>query len=385
MIIFQNTLKKKGVLIIISFFFIFTPYIVMAIAIKNIFLKVLFLLKILVIMSKSKLEYIWLDGYEPTANLRSKTKVEEDFSGKLEDCPMWSFDGSSTQQAEGGSSDCLLKPVAIYPDPARKDGFLVMTEVLNADGSPHVSNGRATIDDDDNDFWFGFEQEYFIMDVDTQLPLGFPIGGYPGPQGLYYCSVGGRNTWGRDLVEEHADLCIEAGLNFEGINQEVAAGQWEFQLFAKGAKKAGDEIWIARYLLNRLTENYGYYIELHPKPVKGDWNGSGMHANFSNTTLRTCGSQETYEKICEAFRPVTKEHIAVYGEFNDQRLTGLHETAAITDFSYGVSDRGASIRIPIMTVEKGWKGWLEDRRPASNGDPYKIAGRIIKTVKSVEV
>nr|WP_299070053.1 glutamine synthetase beta-grasp domain-containing protein [uncultured Allomuricauda sp.] len=336
-------------------------------------------------MSKSKLEYIWLDGYEPTANLRSKTKIEEDFSGKLEDCSMWSFDGSSTKQAEGGSSDCLLKPVAIYPDPARVNGYLVMTEVLNADGTPHESNSRATIDDEDNDFWFGFEQEYFIMDVDTQLPLGFPIGGYPGPQGLYYCSVGGKNTWGRDLVEEHANQCIDAGLNFEGINQEVAAGQWEFQLFAKGAQKAGDEIWIARYLLNRLTENYGYYIELHPKPIKGDWNGSGMHANFSNTTLRTCGSQETYEKICEAFRPVTKEHIAVYGEFNDQRLTGLHETASINDFSYGVSDRGASIRIPLMTVEKGWKGWLEDRRPASNGDPYKIAARIIKTVKSAAV
>ncbi len=336
-------------------------------------------------MSKSKLEYIWLDGYKPTANLRSKTKIEENFSGKLEDCPTWSFDGSSTQQAEGGSSDCLLKPVAVYPDPARKDGFLVMNEVLNADGTPHESNARATIDDGDNDFWFGFEQEYFIMDVETQLPLGFPIGGYPGPQGLYYCSVGGKNTWGRDLVEEHADQCLAAGLNFEGINQEVAAGQWEFQLFAKGAKKAGDEIWIARYLLNRLTESYGYYIELHPKPVKGDWNGSGMHANFSNTTLRTCGSKEIYEKICEAFRPVTKEHIEVYGEFNDQRLTGLHETASIDDFSYGVSDRGASIRIPIMTVEKGWKGWLEDRRPASNGDPYKIASRIITTVKSADI
>ena len=110
-----------------------------------------------------------------------------------------------------------------------------------------------------------------------------------------------------------------------------------------------------------------------------------MHANFSNTVLRTCGSQETYEKICEAFRPVVKEHIAVYGEFNDQRLTGDHETAAINDFSYGISDRGASIRIPIITVEKGWKGWLEDRRPASNGDPYKIAGRIIKTVKSANI
>jgi glutamine synthetase len=202
---------------------------------------------------------------------------------------------------------------------------------------------------------------------------------------MYYCSVGGKNTHGRDLVEEHADQCIEAGLNFEGINQEVASGQWEFQLFAKGAKKAGDEIWVARYLLDRITEKYGYYIEYHPKPIKGDWNGSGMHANFSNTLLRTCGSQKTYEAVCEAFRPVVKEHISVYGEFNDQRLTGLHETASINDFSYGISDRGASIRIPIITVEKGWKGWLEDRRPASNGDPYKIAGRIVKTVKSAKV
>ncbi len=222
------------------------------------------------------------------------------------------------------------------------------------------------------------------MDSKTQLPLGFPVGGYPGPQGMYYCSVGGKNTFGRDFVEEHADLCIDAGLNFEGINQEVASGQWEFQLFAKGAKKAGDEIWIARYLLDRLTEKFGWYIEYHPKPIKGDWNGSGMHANFSNTILRECGSADKYAEICEAFRPVTKEHIAVYGEFNDQRLTGDHETASITDFSWGVSDRGASIRIPIIAVEKGYKGWLEDRRPSSNGDPYKIAARIIKTVKPVK-
>lgn len=337
-------------------------------------------------MAKIKLEYIWLDGYKPTQNLRSKTKVEdhENFQGTLEELGNWSFDGSSTLQAVGDASDCILKPVAIYPDPARNNGYLVMNEVYTADGVPHESNGRATIDDDDDDFWFGFEQEYFLMDSRTQLPLGFPIGGYPGPQGLYYCSVGGKNTWGRDLVEQHADLCIDAGLNFEGINQEVAPGQWEFQLFSKGAKKAGDEIWIARYLLDRLTEPHHFYIDYHPKPVKGDWNGSGMHANFSNTTLRTCGDQATYERICEAFRPVTEEHIEVYGEFNDERLTGLHETAAITDFSYGISDRGASIRIPIATVESGWKGWLEDRRPASNGDPYKIAGRIIKTVKSTE-
>ena len=338
-------------------------------------------------MAKIKLEYLWLDGYTPTQNLRSKTKVEEheNFQGTIEELGLWSFDGSSTQQASGGSSDCILKPVAIYPDPKRINGYLVMTEVMNADGTPHESNARATIEDDDNDFWFGFEQEYFIMNTDTELPLGFPRGGYPAPQGMYYCSVGGLHTHGRDLVEEHADMCIDAGLNFEGINQEVASGQWEYQLFAKGAKKAGDEIWISRYLLDRLTEGRGMYIEYHPKPLGDtDWNGSGMHANFSNTILRTCGSKEKYIEICEAFRPLVKEHIQVYGAHNEQRLTGDHETASIHDFSWGVSDRGASIRIPIIAVEKGYKGWLEDRRPSSNADPYKVAARIIKTVKPVK-
>jgi glutamine synthetase len=219
------------------------------------------------------------------------------------------------------------------------------------------------------------------MDVDTQLPLGFPLGGYPGPQGLYYCSVGGKNTHGRHIVEEHADMCLEAGINFEGMNQEVACGQWEFQLFAKGAKKAGDEMWIARYLLDRLTEDYGYYIEYHPKPIKGDWNGSGMHANFSDTILRTCGDEKIFQKVCESFGKNIEKHISVYGADNDQRLTGAHETQSINEFSYGVSDRGASIRIPIGTVEEGWKGRLEDRRPASNADPYKIASVIITTTK----
>ncbi|SFW25375.1 glutamine synthetase [Sinomicrobium oceani] len=337
-------------------------------------------------MSRAKLEYIWLDGYVPTQSLRSKTKIVTDFSGKLEDCEIWSFDGSSTQQAEGNSSDCLLKPVFICPDPQRKNAYLVMCEVMNPDGTPHVSNGRAIIDDDDNDFWFGFEQEYFLWNPETNKPLGFPANGYPAPQGQYYCSVGANNAYGREIVEEHLDVCLEAGLNVEGINAEVAAGQWEFQIFAKGAAEAGDQIWVARYFLERICEKYGISVNWHPKPLgQLDWNGSGMHANFSNSILRSCGDKGTYESICEAFRPVVTEHIEVYGAHNDQRLTGKHETASITDFSYGVSDRGASIRIPIGTVERGWKGWLEDRRPASNGDPYKIAARIIKTVKSVEV
>ena len=336
--------------------------------------------------TKSKLEYIWLDGNEPMQSLRSKTRIEADFSGELDDCPMWSFDGSSTQQAEGGSSDCLLKPVMIVPDPQRKNGYLVMTEVLNADGTPHPTNGRATIDDEDQDFWFGFEQEYFLMDVDTGKPLGFPADGSdPAPQGQYYCSVGARNAFGREIIEEHLDACLDAGLNVEGINAEVAPGQWEFQTFAKGAKEAGDQIWMARYLLERTAEAYGVYVEYHPKPLKGDWNGSGMHANFSNSFLRESGNKADYEQVCEAFRPYVKEHIAVYGHDNHLRLTGKHETQSIDQFSFGVSDRGASIRIPIATVERGWKGWLEDRRPNSAADPYKVAARIVKTVKPASV
>ncbi len=338
-------------------------------------------------MSKSKLEYIWLDGYKPVQSLRSKTKVVSNYDGSLESLEDWSFDGSSTQQAEGNSSDCILRPAFVCEDPLRRNAYLVMCEVLNADGTPHESNGRSTIDDDDNDYWFGFEQEYFLYDCKTNKPLGWPENGEPDPQGQYYCSVGARNAYGRHIVEKHLDACIDAGLNIEGINAEVAIGQWEYQIFAKGAKAAGDQIWVARYLLERICEEYNLYVEYHCKPLgkDADWNGSGMHANFSNSLLRNSGNKADYEAICEAFRPFVKEHIDVYGPDNDHRLTGKHETQSISDFSYGISDRGASIRIPIATVENGWKGWLEDRRPASSADPYKVAARIIKTVKSADM
>jgi glutamine synthetase len=336
-------------------------------------------------MSRSKIEYIWLDGALPTQQMRSKTKVVSDFSGKIEDVPMWAFDGSSTMQAAGNASDLILKPVNIFVDPDRKNGYLVMTEVLNADGTPHATNARATIKDDDNDFWFGFEQEYVLWDLAHHTPYGFPAPGYyPPPQGPFYCSVGAEYSVGRNIVEKHLDLCIEAGLNIEGVNAEVMKGQWEYQIFAKGAKEAGDQMWVARYLMERVGEEHNVRINLDPKPVTGDWNGSGMHANFSDTTLRTCGSEEKYAQICEAFGTdeAIKRHIAVYGEDNHLRLTGAHETQAINKFSYGVSDRGASIRIPIGAVKAGYKGWLEDRRPASNADPYKVASVIVETVKS---
>ena len=334
-------------------------------------------------MAKYKLEYIWLDGYEPVPNLRSKTTIK-DFESfpTLEQLPMWNFDGSSTKQAEGGSSDCLLKPVAAFPDTTRKNGVLVMCEVLMPDGSPHPSNSRATILDDPG-AWFGFEQEYFLMH--NQRPLGFPEEGYPGPQGPYYTGVGYSNVGdiARQIVEEHLDLCLDAGINHEGINAEVAKGQWEFQIFGKGSKSAADQMWVARYLLSRLCEKYDVDIEWHCKPIRGDWNGSGMHCNFSTAYLRDNGGKEYFEKLMGAFDKYKNEHIAVYGPDNHLRLTGLHETQSIDKFNYGVANRGASIRIPHSFVNSGYKGYLEDRRPNSQGDPYKIASRILQTVATV--
>ncbi len=341
-------------------------------------------------MAKLKLEYIWLDGYQPVAGLRSKTKI---FDGdpanlKLEDLPVWGFDGSSTKQAEGKSSDCLLKPVALYPDATRANGFLVMSEVLLPDGEPHPSNTRAPIPDDP-DTWFGFEQEYFFYK--NGAPLGFPEGGFPGPQGPYYTGVGFKHVGdlARQIVEEHLDLCIAAGINHEGINAEVAKGQWEFQIFGKGSKNAADQIWVARYILMRLCEKYGVDVEWHCKPLRAqydqplDWNGSGMHSNFSTKHMREVGGKEYFEKLMEAFSKYMGEHIAVYGPDNHFRLTGLHETQSIDKFTYGRADRGASIRVPHSFINNGYRGYLEDRRPNSAADPYLVAGRILRTILTV--
>jgi len=334
-------------------------------------------------MANIKFEYIWMDGYKPEANFRGKTKVLnlDNYNGELDVLPEWSFDGSSTQQAEGHSSDCLLKPVGVYPDTTRKRAYIVVCEVLNPDGTPHASNDRATIEDDP-EFWFGFEQEYVF--TQNNRPLGFPESGFPAPQGPYYCAVGSGRVVGRHIVEEHMDVCLDAGLSITGVNAEVMLGQWEYQCFGKGAKKAADDMFVSRYLLHKICEKYDLIVDIHPKPVKGDWNGSGMHCNFSNKAMREVGGKDMFMAICEAFRPVHKEHIAVYGSSNEERLTGDHETQSIDEFSYGVSDRGASIRIPI-SVPENWKGYLEDRRPASNANPYKVAARIIKTVNSADV
>ncbi|SVA62356.1 uncharacterized protein METZ01_LOCUS115210 [marine metagenome] len=319
-----------------------------------------------------KLEYIWLDGFQPEPSLRSKVKVAEG------NPPDWAFDGSSTQQAEGGSSDCIIKPVSEYVGP-RSSHSLVMCEVLSPDRSPHPSNTRNACEGlVEDEWWFGFEQEFFFTNPEDGTILGWEDG-TPRPQGEYYCGVGAANVVGREISEAHMDACLEAGISITGTNAEVALGQWEYQCLGKGLK-AGDDLWVSRYLLHLVAEEYGVSVNIHPKPQQGDWNGSGMHTNFSNNEMRDSGSEELMTALCEKLGSEHQAGIAAYGSDNDMRLTGLHETQSIDAFSYGVSDRGASIRIPINVVENNWNGYLEDRRPASNADPYKIIEHIVGTL-----
>ncbi len=333
----------------------------------------------------TKLEYVWLDGYMPEPNLRSKVKVCDLDSWSVETLPEWSFDGSSTKQAEGHFSDCILKPVRVYENPLNKGtirSLFVLCEVMNPDGTPHETNTRAKIGKEQEDLWFGFEQEYTIMK--DGRPLGFPDNGYPEPQGKYYCGVGNGQVHGREFVDKHMEYCIKANIDITGTNAEVLLGQWEYQVFSKGKLKAGDDLWMSRYILQQMSEDYGFKIEFHPKPVQGDWNGSGLHCNFSNDRMRNEGGEEYFKNIFRAFDVRHELHIENYGSDNHLRLTGKHETQSIDKFSWGVSDRGSSIRVPLSTA-KEWKGYVEDRRPASNGDPYKIVNVISNSIEFAEV
>jgi len=323
-----------------------------------------------------KAEYIWIDGTEPTAKLRSKTKIMD----KGDELPIWGFDGSSTNQAPGSASDCVLQPVFSCPDPIRggKDK-LVLCEVLLTDMTPHPSNTRAALRTvaeryAQHEPWFGIEQEYTFFD--GSRPLGFPEGGFPAPQGGYYCGVGADEIFGRDVVEAHMEALLEAGLLLSGINAEVMPGQWEFQIGPGSPLDVSDNLWLARWLLYRVAEEFDVAATLEPKPVKGDWNGAGAHTNFSTKEMR-----EGYDAIitaCEALGKNSMEHVKHYGFGIEGRLTGLHETAPWNEFNYGVSDRGASVRIPWQ-VEADKKGYIEDRRPNANCDPYLVTKLITET------
>lgn len=333
---------------------------------------------------KIKLEYVWLDGYTPEPNLRSKVKVVDLKLNEEFYYPEWGFDGSSTKQAEGRFSDCILKPVQIYKHSIIEETIptiFVFCEVMNPDGTPHESNHRAQIKNE-HDFWVGFEQEYFIRKGHNKPILGFDSDMID-PQGKYYCGAGGMIV-GRNIVEEHLDYCLSLGLDITGTNAEVALGQWEYQVFAKGSQKACDDLWMSRYILEKISEKHGYKIEFHPKPLGNqDWNGSGLHTNFSNEKMRKDGGEEYFQKLFHALEVNHQKHIEVYGSHNHMRLTGKHETQSIDKFSWGVSDRGASIRVPKSTFET-WKGYVEDRRPASNANPYQIIKEIMNSIEFAE-
>ena len=324
-----------------------------------------------------KLEYLWLDGCTPT-QIRYKTKVVKE-PLKVPEWgfdPIWGFDGSSTEQADGGSSDCVLKPVRVYPNPLESNSSIVLCEVYNVDDTPHKSNTRHLLEDTVKDYieeWVGFEQEYTLFENDR--PLGWPSNGEPAPQGDYYC---GRNI-GEKISREHLNACIDAGISICGTNAEVMLGQWEYQIGAGRSLQMSDDLWVARWLLERICEKHGVSVSLHPKPIEGDWNGAGCHTNFSTKEMREDGGINLIMLACEKLSKVHDEHILSYGRDNDKRLTGLHETCDITEFKYGISDRGASIRIPWQ-VERDGKGYLEDRRPASNCDPYVVSQKLIKTI-----
>jgi glutamine synthetase len=334
-------------------------------------------------MSKvSFIEYVWIGGNN---ELRCKTKVINYTVKNVESLPIWNFDGSSTNQASGDDSEVIIKPVALFNDPFRgKPHKLVLCDTYTQNDEPLVNNHRKWANDlFEKDLsqkpWFGLEQEYFLIDPNTNLPLGFDE---KKTQGQFYCSVGCTNTYGRDVAEQHLSACVQAGIKISGINAEVAPGQWEFQIGPCEGIEQGDHLWMARYLLNRVAEKNNLIVNIEPKPVKGDWNGSGCHTNYSTKKMRlrnrdNIGLDYIYEAI-EKLRLKHDEHMAVYGTGNEERMTGIHETASYDKFTYGIANRGASIRIGNENY-KNRKGYFEDRRPSSNCDPYLVTGTIFKT------
>jgi len=336
--------------------------------------------------NKAQAMYVWIGGDN---ELRCKSRTLECHPKSLSDIPEWNFDGSSCNLADCDNSECYLVPCAMFKDPFRRGpNVLVMCEVLDFERRPVKTNRRhlcqkAMEDAKDHQPWFGLEQEYALLDMDHH-PFNWPKEGEPSiGQGPAYCGVGAHRVYGRDVVEAHYRCCLYAGIKISGTNAEVMPSQWEFQVGPAVGIEAGDMIWMARFILERVCEDFGIIATYHPKPMPGDWNGSGMHCNFSTQPMREEGGAEAIHEACVRLSHRHFYHIYNYdldgGKSNAERLTGLHETADIGSFSYGVAHRGASIRIP-RSVEVEGKGYLEDRRPASNADPYKVTECLVRTI-----
>ena len=343
-------------------------------------------------------EYVWIDGSGITLRSKCRTLEVEEVKS-LADIPEWNYDGSSCYQAPTDNSEIIMKPVSYFRDPFRKGNhIIVMTETHKwTDGTctnlePANTNFRihakkifdASLDEEP---WFGIEQEYTLVGTKTKFttwPLGWPHDGYPGPQGPYYCSVGANNCFGRIIADAHYRACLYAGIKVSGTNAEVMPGQWEYQVGPVEGIAMGDHLWISRYILQRIAEDFNVSISFAPKLFE-DWNGSGCHTNFSTKTMRAGnGGMEYINQMMEKFAAKHSDHIALYGDDNQKRLTGIHETSSINSFSYGVGNRAASFRIPTSTAHAAGKGYIEDRRPASNIDPYLVCGMLVNSGVNAE-
>ena len=334
-------------------------------------------------MHKVVLEYIWLDSND---NFRSKTKIMNiNNELKLDMIPMWNYDGSSTGQATGSDSEIFLEPVNFFRDPFRQrlESYLVWCSSLDKNNK-YLSNSNRNFALEkfnkikEQEPWFGLEQEYFIINPETNLPFGFTNNTNPKPQGDYYCGVGCNNIYKREIPEKHIEYCLYAGLDICGINAEVAPSQWEYQIGPSSGVNIGDQLWVSRYILNRVAESYNCNISYHPKPlgVDTDWNGSGCHTNFSTNKMRDENGLSEINKIVDRLDKNHSLHISDFGKYNKLRMSGKHETSSYDKFTIGVGNRGSSIRIPNMTLKEN-KGYFEDRRPASNCDPYLVTGWIM--------
>tara|TARA_Y100000034_G_scaffold102792_1_gene127889 strand:+ start:76 stop:1551 length:1476 start_codon:yes stop_codon:yes gene_type:complete len=343
-----------------------------------------------------KLEYFWLDG-NGTKNIRSKVryiKMRPNQRLQPQSIPEWGFDGSSTNQAETENSDCVLKPVRVWKnnfESRQIPSYYVLCEVMNPDGTPHESNTRRKLmeawtnpDSMEEQYMIGIEQEYTLVDPQTKKPLGWDKyeNDTPPPQGEYYCGVGAEVNISRNIAEAHANACILNDVKFEGYHPEVMLSQWEYQIGICSPLDAADQLWMSRFLLQRTGEIMNIAISYDPKPADGDWNGSGAHINFSNKKMREDEDLGYINFICASLQESHNESISAYGEGNDRRLTGKHETSSFDTFTWGESDRSASIRIPLSTTKEG-RGYLEDRRPSANMDPYEALTYLISTVSNI--
>lgn len=329
-------------------------------------------------------EYVWVDAY---GNTRSKTRVidtPKTEEKKNVEIPLWNFDGSSTGQADTENSEVIIRPVAAYPDPFRGGGdcILALCETLNPDMSPHKTNTRhlaSTVFEKHKllEPLFGIEQEFFIEKNGKILaftdPDNQPIWQ---PNGQYYCG-NGEYAHGRNVIDAAFKRCIIAGLTVTGFNAEVAPSQWEIQVCASGVN-AADQLTILRYILNRTAELFNVSINYHPKPLSDLWNGSGCHVNFSTKSMRDKDGLTVIQNAIKNLESKHSYHMENYGQYNNLRMTGKNETSNYDTFTHGVADRSASVRIPLDTF-KNKSGYLEDRRPASNMDPYVVTRLLMET------